>query len=44
MVEALESHVLKLVRVQIGPIAIGTLQIGKWRPLTEAEVVALRHT
>lgn len=41
MVEAVESHVLKLVRVKIGPIAIGSLQIGKWRPLTEAEVAAL---
>ena len=42
MVEALESHVLKLVRVKIGGISIGTLQIGKWRPLTEAEVASLR--
>ena len=42
MVEALESHVLKLVRVKIGDISIGTLQIGKWRPLTEAEVASLR--
>ena len=43
MVEALESHVLKLVRVKIGEIAIGTLQIGRWRRLTEAEIVALRN-
>lgn len=41
MVEALDSHVLKLVRVQIGPVAIGTLTIGKWRHLTPAEVSAL---
>jgi 16S rRNA U516 pseudouridylate synthase RsuA-like enzyme len=33
--------VLKLVRGAIGPIRIGDLQIGKWRPLTEAEVRAL---
>lgn len=42
MVEALGAHVLKLVRVKIGPIAIGTLPIGHWRPLTAAEVRALR--
>jgi len=38
MVEALGAKVLKLVRVRIGPIAIGALQIGKWRLLTPAEV------
>ncbi|MEQ1911926.1 MAG: pseudouridine synthase [Vicinamibacterales bacterium] len=42
MVEALGSYVLKLVRVKIGPISIGALQIGKWRPLTETEIAALR--
>jgi len=42
MVEALDSHVLKLVRVQIGPIAIGSLAIGKWRHLTPAEVASLK--
>jgi len=42
MVEALDAKVLKLVRVQIGAIAIGTLQIGKWRPLTPTEVAALK--
>ena len=42
MIEALCATVLKLVRVKIGPIAIGTLQIGKWRSLTPAEVRALR--
>jgi 16S rRNA U516 pseudouridylate synthase RsuA-like enzyme len=35
------SKVLKLVRTAIGPIHIGELQMGKWRPLTEAEVRAL---
>jgi pseudouridine synthase len=40
MVEALEAHVLKLVRVRIGPLAIGALQIGKWRALTRGEVAA----
>ena len=41
MVEALEAHVLKLVRVKIGPLAIGKLPIGKWRLLTPAEVQAV---
>lgn len=41
MVEALGATVLKLVRVRIGNIRIGTLPIGKWRMLTEAEVRAL---
>jgi len=41
MVEAIGSKVIKLVRVAIGPVRIGDLQIGKWRHLTEAEVRAL---
>ncbi len=41
MVEALGAHVLKLVRVRIGDIAIGTLQIGKWRALTAEEIARL---
>jgi 23S rRNA pseudouridine2605 synthase len=43
MIEALGAKVLKLVRVKIGPITIGTLPIGKWRLLTEAEVRTLRR-
>ena len=42
MVEALGAHVLKLVRVKVGPLAIGKLSIGKWRLLTHGEVAALR--
>ncbi len=38
MVEALGAKVLKLVRVAIGPIRIGDLEIGKYRELTPAEV------
>ncbi len=38
MVEALGAKVLKLVRVKIGKIAIGDLQIGKHRPLTPQEI------
>jgi len=41
MVEALGARVLKLVRVKVGKIGIGTLAIGKWRLLTPAEVAAL---
>jgi 23S rRNA pseudouridine2605 synthase len=42
MIEALGAKVLKLVRVKIGPIPIGTLRIGKWRLLTKAELQALQ--
>jgi 23S rRNA pseudouridine2604 synthase len=42
MVEALGASVLKLVRVRIGPVRIGTLPIGKWRMLTTAERQALQ--
>jgi pseudouridine synthase len=42
MIEALGATVLKLVRVKIGSISIGVLQIGKWRLLTEREVRELR--
>jgi 23S rRNA pseudouridine2605 synthase len=41
MIEAAGSKVLKLVRIAIGPIRIGNLQIGKWRTLTSSEVRAL---
>jgi len=44
MIEALGATVLKLVRVKIGSIAIGPLQIGKWRLLTDAELRALGST
>lgn len=37
MIEALASKVLKLVRVAIGPLAIGDLPIGKYRELDPAE-------
>jgi pseudouridine synthase len=44
MVEALDAKVLKLVRVQIGALRIGTLPIGKWRFLTENEVATITAT
>jgi len=43
MVEALGAKVLKLVRVRIGSIEIGGLEIGKHRPLTPEEVAALKR-
>jgi pseudouridine synthase len=44
MVEALESQVLKLVRVAVGPVRIEKLQIGHWRHLAPDEVRALRKS
>lgn len=41
MFEAIGSKVLKLVRIAIGPVRIGQLPIGGYRPLTAAEVRAL---
>ena len=43
MIEALDAKVLKLVRTRIGPIRIGDLQIGRWRPLTAEEVSSLNR-
>jgi pseudouridine synthase len=43
MVEALDAKVLKLVRVAIGAIRIGNLEMGKTRALTADEVKALIH-
>ncbi len=42
MLEAVDSKVLKLVRVAIGSLEIGGLPIGKWRTLTPEEVRQLR--
>jgi pseudouridine synthase len=41
MIEAIDSKVLKLVRTAIGPVQIGSLQIGKYRELTPAEIKSL---
>jgi len=38
MLEAVGSKVLKLVRTAIGPVRIGELPIGKYRPLTAEEI------
>ncbi|MDZ7638516.1 MAG: pseudouridine synthase [Bryobacterales bacterium] len=42
MLEAVDSKVLKLVRTHIGPISIGSLQIGQYRPLDADEVKNLK--
>lgn len=41
MLEAIGSRVLKLVRVRIGSLAIGDLEMGKFRPLTPDEIRSL---
>ena len=43
MVEAIGARVMKLVRVRIGDISIGTLPIGTWRLLTRPELTRLRQ-
>jgi pseudouridine synthase len=40
MIEALDSKVLKLVRIAIGPLRIDDLAIGKWRKLAGEELRA----
>jgi len=42
MLEAVDSKVLKLVRVRIGPLTLDGLAMGKWRELEPFEVVKLR--
>jgi pseudouridine synthase len=42
MVEDAGSHILKLVRIRIGPLTIGDLPIGSWRRLTPGEVQQLK--
>jgi pseudouridine synthase len=42
MVEALGAKVLKLVRTAIGTIRIGDLQIGKYRALSDEEILGLK--
>ena len=41
LLEALGVSVLRLVRVAVGPLVLGTLAKGDWRLLTDAEVAAL---
>lgn len=39
--QALGHPVRRLVRIQFGPLRLGRLPVGEWRPLTPAEVRAL---
>lgn len=41
LLEAFDIRVLRLVRVAIGPLALGDLAKGAWRPLTRDEIAAL---
>lgn len=38
MFELLGRKVVKLQRIQIGPIKLGELRVGRWRTLTDAEI------
>ncbi len=42
MLEAVDFTVLKLVRTTIGPLTLEGLEIGKYRPLTRAELSSLK--
>ncbi len=42
MIEAVGFKVLKLVRTHVGPLTLDGLEVGKWRALTSAEIVAIR--
>lgn len=42
LLEAFDIAVLRLIRVQIGPVALGSLPKGQWRELTKQEVAKLR--
>lgn len=44
MCSAIGHPVLHLQRVAFGPLDLGDLPLGKWRPLTQTEVVKLRQT
>jgi len=41
LVEALSHRVLKLRRVRIGPVGLGSLKPGQWRPLDAEEIKGL---
>jgi 23S rRNA pseudouridine2605 synthase len=41
MFEVLGRNVIKLQRVQIGPIKLGELRVGRWRTLTDSEIKSL---
>jgi 23S rRNA pseudouridine2605 synthase len=42
MFEALGYFVEKLVRIRMGPLRLGSLALGEYRPLTQPEILALK--
>ena len=44
MTAAVGHPTLRLVRVAVGPIELGDLPVGRWRPLTTDETAAIRQT
>jgi hypothetical protein len=43
MLEAVGHPVVSLTRTRVGPLTLGGLKSGRWRPLTPAEVEQLRR-
>jgi len=43
MCAALHLHVVELVRISIGPLSIGDLPVGQYRPLTSKELSSLKN-
>ncbi|HSF06030.1 MAG TPA: pseudouridine synthase [Methylomirabilota bacterium] len=41
--QALGHPVVRLRRIAFGPVQLGELAVGRWRPLSTREVAALRH-
>lgn len=41
MIELFNHIIHRLIRVRMGPVLVGTLTPGKWRPLTKEEIAAL---
>jgi 23S rRNA pseudouridine2605 synthase len=37
MMQAVHHRVKRLIRLQIGPLKLGSLRSGKWRPLADQE-------
>ncbi len=44
MLEAVGYKALKLVRIRIGPLTLAGLEVGRWRELSPAEILALKKS